>query len=93
MIYWIDVRIPDKDDRIFLHRIIYDELCNGVINPDSRRRFLQIIQRLSDDGTEGIILGCTGIALLIRHTCTHIPLFITTEIHARNTAEFALSPA
>jgi len=84
------VRIPEVTDREIVHRVIYEELCLGQIREDSRMRYRQIMQRLIDAGVEGIILGCTEIALLIRSADAPAPLFDTTDLHARYAAAWAL---
>ncbi len=86
----LSVMIPEKDDRDTVHNIIYDELVKGVIKPESREKYKQIISRMSDQGAEGIILGCTEIGLLIKQQDCSAPLFDTTQIHAEAAAEYAL---
>lgn len=87
----IDVVVPEESERQQIHRIIYDELCMGSINDDSRQQFLQIIERLQDRGCEAVILGCTEIALLVRPDDTQVPLYDTTAIHAQQAVDEALS--
>jgi len=86
----IEVLIPDADDVETVNRIIYDELCLGKILPDSKRDCLEIIGRLAARGAEGVILGCTEIGLLIQQADTTLPVFDTTQIHARHAALYAL---
>jgi aspartate racemase len=81
---------PDKIERIFIHDIIMNELLINVFNSESKKLFLEIIDQLKNQGSEGIILGCTEIPLLIKQKDTSLPLFNTTEIHARAAVEFAL---
>lgn len=90
--FGIDVRVPHADDRATIHRIIYDELCLGVISPESKARYVEIIQRLIDAGAQGIILGCTEIGLLIQQPDCAVPLFDTTRLHAVAAVEHALAP-
>lgn len=80
--FHLDVIVPDEDDRAFVHQVIYHELCLGTINPASRHRFQQIMQRLVARGAEAIILGCTEITLLVDDSDASVPLFDTTLIHA-----------
>ncbi len=87
----LKVLIPGGDDRDVIHRIIYDELCLGQIKPASRDAFRKIITTLVAQGAEAIILGCTEISLLIGQDAAAVPLFDTTELHARHAAEWALS--
>lgn len=85
--------VPDEADRQLVHDVIYNELCRGRIRDDSRARFRAIMQRLTDRGCEGIILGCTEIGLLIRPEDSPRPIFDTTIIHAEAAAQWALSPS
>jgi len=89
--YGIKVCIPKEQDRALVHRIIYEELCCGIINDQSRKKFAEIIASLSKNGAEAVILGCTEIALLIRQVHTSVPLLDTTDIHAAGAVHFALA--
>ena len=86
----IDVVIPDENEREILHDIIYNELWKGVISEDSREKYKKIINNLSLNGAEGVVLGCTEIPLLIKQEDVNIPVFDTTTIHAISAVEFAL---
>jgi aspartate racemase len=85
------VVIPDARDREVVHRVIYEELCLGKVLPESRAEYRRVIADLVAHGAEAVILGCTEIALLITQQDSPVPLFDTTEIHAREAAEVALS--
>lgn len=78
----LTVLVPDAEDRAFVHGTIYEELCLGRVNPESRREFLRIIDALREDGAEAVIEGCTEIGLLVGQEHTQVPLFDTTRIHA-----------
>lgn len=82
----IKVVIPDNEDIETVNRIIYDELCLGIISEESKNTYLKIISKLSKEGAQGIILGCTEIGLLIKQSDTDIPIFDTTLIHAEQAA-------
>lgn len=86
----IEVLTPDQAQRDSVHRVIYEELCQGEINPDSRQAYLDIVASLSERGAQAVILGCTEIGLLIRQSDTSVPLYDTTEIHAAQAVEQAL---
>ena len=88
--YDLEVVIPNENDRNIVHRIIYDELCLGIIHPDSKKEYQRIIKNLSNQWAEAIILGCTEIPLLIHQEDVEIPLFDTTKIHAEAAVERAL---
>ncbi len=87
----IDVVIPNTQDREIVHRIIYEELCMGVISDDSRLEYRRIMASLADQGAQAIILGCTEISLLVAAPDASVPLFDTTAIHSIAAAEMALS--
>ncbi|MBO3797323.1 MAG: aspartate/glutamate racemase family protein [Thermoproteota archaeon] len=87
----IDTIIPGEADRGRIHRIIYGELCKGVVKQSSKRETVRIIRKLAARGAEGVILGCTEIPLLVKQEDAAIPLFDTTEIHAKAAADFMLS--
>jgi aspartate racemase len=86
----LDVSVPDAEQRAQVHRIIYDELCQGVIREESRKQVRDIMQSLVAKGAEGVILGCTEIGLLVGAADTSVPLFDTTRIHAEYAADWAL---
>ena len=88
----LDVLVPDRDERRLVHDVIYDELCVGVINDASREAYRAVIANLVDRGTEGILLGCTEIGLLIGPGDVDVPVFDTTVIHARRAVDVALAP-
>lgn len=87
----IEAIIPDDDERDFLHYTIFEELGRGIINPETKAYYINVINKLIARGAQGIILGCTEIPLLINSNDVNIPLFDTTSIHARAAVEFALS--
>jgi len=80
------VLIPSAKDRVAVNDTIYNELCLGVVSPESRLAFLKIIDELAGCGAQGIILGCTEIGLLVEQKDTAVPLFDTALIHARQAA-------
>ena len=86
----IKALIPEERERDLIHMVIFDELCKGIIKAESKKAFIEIIQRLLDAGAEGIILGCTEIPLLVKEEDTDTIPFDTTEIHARSAVEIAL---
>lgn len=86
----LDVVVPDAGDRLEVHRIIYDELCQGVVDEGSRGVYRGVIARLVARGAEAVVLGCTEISLLVGRGDSRVPLFDTTALHARAAADFAL---
>lgn len=89
--FGIEVVVPGKDDQNTVHDIIYGELCQGIIRRESKERYLNIIDTLSREGAQAVILGCTEIALLVQQSDTNFPLYDTTQIHARHGVEWALA--
>lgn len=87
----LDVLTPNSDDRRIVHNIIYNELCLGKINPQSKKEYQRIMASLVELGAEGIILGCTEITLLVNENDTTVKVFDTTAIHAQKAVEFSLS--
>ena len=87
----LKVITPNKEQRELIHKIIYNELCLGVIKDDSKNIYLNIIDSLSEKGAEGIILGCTEIGLLVKKSDCDIKLYDTTELHAKKAIETALN--
>jgi aspartate racemase len=86
----LTVLVPDADDRAAVHRIIYEELCLGVVRETSRVTYQQVIERLVAAGAEGVILGCTEIELLVRPEDSPVAVFPTTRIHAEAAVHDAL---
>jgi len=87
----LTVLVPDAEERLAVHRIIYDELCVGVISDTSRQVYQRVIDSLAARGAQTIILGCTEIGLLIKPEHSPLPLLDTTELHARAAVVFALA--
>jgi len=88
--YGLEVMIPSPEQMETVHRVIYDELCAGIIEPDSKHRYAAIIQDMVAQGAGGVILGCTEIGLLVKPEDSPVTLFDTTEIHARAAVDYAL---
>jgi aspartate racemase len=86
----IETIIPNEAERNIIHHIIYEELIKGIIKDKSKNDFLKIINNLSNQGAEGIVLGCTEISILVSSKDTNKILFDTTEIHAKKAVNFAL---
>ncbi|WP_372357053.1 aspartate/glutamate racemase family protein [Xanthomonas sp. NCPPB 3443] len=87
----LDVLVPPAEARAQLHRVIYDELCQGVIKPESREYFCKVMGELGQHGAQAIILGCTEISLLVDSTDAQLPLFDTTALHAEAAALVSVS--
>ncbi len=86
----LTVLVPGEEDRAVVHRVIYDELCVGVVKPTSREAYRQVIGWLVEAGADGIILGCTEIELLIGQDDSPVPVFPTTRLHVEAAVDRAL---
>jgi len=89
-VYGLKVVTPDTSDRQQVHDIIYQELCLGTITEQSKSRYLRVIDKLAEQGAQGVILGCTEIGMLVKQSDTEVRLFDTTAIHAARAVEFAI---
>ncbi|WNV86465.1 aspartate/glutamate racemase family protein [Umezawaea sp. Da 62-37] len=86
----VRVLVPGDADRAFVHRVIYEELCLGVVEEASRKGYREVIARLVDKGAQGVVLGCTEIELLVGAEDSAVPLFPTTRLHVEAAVEWAL---
>lgn len=86
----IEVLIPEGDDIELVNRVIFEELCLGIVKPESKAEYLRVIEALRRRGAEGLLLGCTELGLIVSQGDVSLPLFDTTVIHAKKAAELAL---
>jgi aspartate racemase len=89
--FGIEAMVPPPAEREVVNDIIYHELCRGIVNEDSRSRYLQIIDEARHSGADGVILGCTEIGLLISSRDVELPVLDSTLIHAEYAMEYALN--
>ncbi len=87
----IAVLVPDSVEQEKINRVIYEELVCGQVLDQSRRLFRKTIERLEDEGAQGIILGCTEIPMLLTERDSNLPLFNTTIIHAEKALEHSIA--
>lgn len=87
--FGIEAVVPGEAERLEVHRIIYEELCQGRIEPGSKARYLAIIAEAAEQGADGVILGCTEIGLLISQADLELPVFDTTALHVEAALDFA----
>lgn len=78
----LEVIVPDEADRVFVHRVIFDELVRGIVTAESKAGLLEVIAALVRDGARGVIAGCTEIELLVGADDVDVPYFPTAQIHA-----------
>ncbi|MQS11665.1 aspartate/glutamate racemase family protein [Streptomyces kaniharaensis] len=88
----LEVVVPDPESRALVHRVIYEELCVGVVREESRAAYRRVIDDLVATGAEGVILGCTEIELLIHPEHSPVPVFPTARLHAEAAIDAALAP-
>lgn len=86
----LHIVVPETDDIFNVNRIIYEELCLGVITDESQSCLLEVISRNKTHGIEGVILGCTELAMILQPQHVDLPLFDTTSIHVRYALDFSL---
>jgi aspartate racemase len=82
--------VPEKPERLFIHNSIMEELLKEIFKPETKKKFLDIINYLEQKGAKGIVLGCTEIPLLIKQEDVSLPVFNTLQIHAKAAVDFAL---
>ena len=87
----IEIVVPTVNERVNVHQIIFNELCQGIVRMESKIEFMTIIHSMIGAGVEGIILGCTEIGLLIQQEDLNIPVFDTTDLHVNALVSFALN--
>ena len=86
----LTVIIPEPEDVELVNRVIFDELCLGVVKADSKSEYLRVINEMQRSGAEAILLGCTELGLIVSQEDVSLPLFDTTVIHASKAAALAL---
>ncbi|MGO4571482.1 aspartate/glutamate racemase family protein [Microvirga sp. 2TAF3] len=90
--FGLDVVIPDEAGRAMVHRVIYEELCQGIVSESSKAAYLSEIERLKrENNADGVIMGCTEITMLIGQGDIDVPVFDTTLLHAISAVDFALA--
>lgn len=89
--YGLEVLVPSASDRQIVHKIIYQELCLGKIEADSKTQYLRIIDALAAGGAQAVILGCTEIGMLVKQEDTNVKLLDTTALHARAAVTYAIA--
>ncbi|SDO07160.1 aspartate/glutamate racemase family protein [Phyllobacterium sp. OV277] len=88
--FGIDVMVPNEIDRAKIHSVIFDELCCGIVKPESRQALEKIIVRGKEAGADCVILGCTEICLSITDDNVALPVFDSTTIHSDAAVSMAL---
>ncbi len=86
----LDVMIPSAAERTLIHDVIYEELVRGIVREESKAEYVRIVDRLVEEGAQGVIAGCTEIELLLDQADIAVPLFPTARLHALAAVDFAL---
>ncbi len=86
----LQVLVPGEEDQALVHRVIYDELCQGAVLDESRSAYVEVVERLTARGAQGVVLGCTEIELLLGADDLTVPSFPTTRIHVEAAVDAAL---
>lgn len=89
-VHGIEAIVPDEHERADVHRIIYDELCHGIVEAESRGTYQRVIEAFAARGAQAVILGCTEITLLIRAEDSALPVYDTTALHTQAAVDWAL---
>jgi len=89
--FGIETIVPDNSDRGFIHDSIFNELTRGIFKDETKKIYIDIIEKLKTEGANGVIFGCTEISLLIKQEDSSITVFDTTAIHSKAAVDFALS--
>lgn len=87
----IQTIIPEEEDIAYINNAIYTEMGKGLFLPETKARFIQIINELLQSGVEAVILGCTEIPILIKQEDVDLPVFDTTAIHVDAAVNYVLS--
>jgi aspartate racemase len=88
--FGIETIVPDEAERRLVHGVIYDELCQGIVRPESKAAYARVMRDLAGQGARAIVLGCTEIMLLVGQADTELPVFDTTGLHAAAAVDWAL---
>jgi aspartate racemase len=86
----IETIIPGEEDIAYINNAIYSEMGKGLFLPETKERFIQIIDKLQHSGAEAVILGCTEIPILIKQEDVNVPVLDTTAIHVSAAVKFAV---
>jgi len=86
----IEVLIPEGEDIDLVNRVIFEELCLGIVNDSSKREYLRIIRTMEKRGASALLLGCTELGLILSQNDVTLPLFDTTVIHAKKASDLSL---
>lgn len=75
------VQIPDATARAEVHRIIFEELCQGQVVPSSRQFLLDLIADAKHNNAQSVVLGCTELCMAVDDVSSSLPVLDTTSLH------------
>ena len=87
----LEPMIPPEPARERLHAAIYDELCQGFIEPASRTAVMAMIERARAEGADSVIFGCTELGLLLDPQMIGVPVVDSAQAHVTAALDFALT--
>jgi aspartate racemase len=86
----VELAAPEPDERALIDRVIFEELCQGVIDDASRAEFVRIIERMKGEGCDAVALACTEIPLLVTPGVSPLPILDSTRLLAHAAVAAAL---
>ena len=88
----LNVYVPESQEEIDeIDRVIFDELCKGIIKTESKKYFVNVINKMAEKhNIKGIIFGCTEIEMLVKKEDLNIPIFDTTQSHIDYIVDYSL---
>jgi aspartate racemase len=87
----LEIMVPPKEARDFIHSVIYNELALGEIRETSRRGVLEIMNALEKAGATGVVLANTELPLLIRSEDARTIVFDSMAIHVDKAVSLAFA--
>lgn len=86
----LELRVPSAADQDLIQHVIFDELCQGMVNEAARREFVRIIEAMKAAGCDAVALSCTEIPLLITPSVSPLPILDSTRLLAQEAVQVAL---
>lgn len=87
----VEVLVPILEDRVAINKAIIDEIGAGVFTDETKALMAQVVDRLVEQGAEGIVLACTDLQFVLKQENVAVPLLDTMEIHAKGLSEWSLA--
>ena len=85
--------VPCAADWIMtVDNIIFGELAKGIVRRDSQRALKTLLTELSRQKVDAVVLACTELVMAVDPRANVLPVYDTTEIHARAAVDWMLDP-